>query len=65
MEDREVCGLISSCCPRNPHGKAGNDERSKKSVVLRQRDVPKKYFENTDMGAQVAVRAGRSLLGPT
>ena len=24
-------GLISSCCPRNPHGKAGNEERRRRS----------------------------------
>ena len=26
MEDREG-GLISGCCPSNPYGKAGNEER--------------------------------------
>ena len=30
MEDREVWQLNSSCCPRNPHGKAGNEERRKR-----------------------------------
>ena len=30
------CGsLISSCCPRNPHGKAGNEERRRRPKVLK------------------------------
>ena len=27
-------GLISSCCPRNPHGKAGNEERRRIIVII-------------------------------
>ena len=27
-------GLILSCCPRNPHGKAGNEERRREDNVL-------------------------------
>ena len=27
-------GLISSCCPRNPHGKAGNEERRSRRRLL-------------------------------
>ena len=34
MEDVRCGGLISSCCPRNPHGKAGNEERRKSSLLL-------------------------------
>ena len=37
MEDREVWRLILSCCPGNPHGKAGNEERDffkKKTAFL-------------------------------
>ena len=38
MEDREVWRLISSCCSRNTHGKAGNEERRRtqlfKSVAV-------------------------------
>ena len=26
-------GLISSCCPRNPHGKAGNEKRKRRMSV--------------------------------
>ena len=33
MEDREVSGLISSCCPRNPNGKAGNEERRRRRRI--------------------------------
>ena len=37
MEDCEEfkCdGLISSCCPRKPQGKAGNEERRRKFQIL-------------------------------
>ena len=34
MEDREVCGLISRCCPRNSHGKAGNERKRERNRIL-------------------------------
>ena len=34
MEDWKCDGLISSCCPYNPHDKAGNEEKKKIKQML-------------------------------